>query len=155
MSKHSQSDIANDVRSLRARIDELICTLRDFEVAWKRSIGITHTIEHEGIIFNVSRMSLVADLSPLAFLHLSETVDGEGEQAAAARLHGRILPLLDCRHRWSSPGILEDSQWQSIFKGNTPNKSLVYRCDFCSAHALEAEGRTLPSVGRFPADREI
>jgi hypothetical protein len=117
--------------------------------ATAQALGFLKTVEYQGILFNISRRFVIADLSPLAFFHLIEPIDehaSNGITAAIATLYHRLLPLLSCRHDWTHLKRGDDDRFLTIMVGDRLRTGAHPNiCRSCTAYALE---QSLPVVGR-------
>lgn len=111
----------------------------------KQAFGFVDKVEYEGVMFDISRRAVIADLSPLFFSHLIEHIDGEGIGAAVKRLHERLAPLLTCRHRWTALKRASDEQVRGMARTANGDSCTPYICKNCNAYVL---GLDLPVVGR-------
>jgi hypothetical protein len=144
--------IVEAMDDLREQLDSLERAIADLDKACKQALGFAYSIEYEGIAFHVGKRFVVADLSPLGFLHLVEPIDestrqepygaiAAGAQAAVVRLYERMLPLLSCVHQWTPLSRIEDRQLRLL----QPDGPRQHICKACTAYALEG---SLPAVGR-------
>jgi hypothetical protein len=125
---------------LHSQLAALERSLAEFEAAAKRTLGFLRTVEYRGIAFNVGRRFVIADLSPLAFMHLVEHIETTPEDAVV-RLYDRLLPLLSCRHHWTPLRRAEDEHMLHLCR----SMAKAHICKVCTAYALEG---SLPEVGR-------
>lgn len=132
---------------LGKQLQKLQTALVELEKASKKALGFISTVDYRGIPFNVSRRFVIADLSPLAFFHLVEYIEGDDVGPAIVRLHERLVPLLACRHDWVVLRRADDEPMRTIVKGTNRKRQGEgpYICKFCTAYAL---GPSLPAVGR-------
>ncbi len=111
----------------------------------KQAFGFVEKIEYGGVLYDVSRRAVIADLSPLFFSHLIEHIDSAGVGAAIRRLHDRLVPLLTCRHHWTELKRASDEQVRGMARTGTGDSCLPHICKICNAYVL---GVNLPVVGR-------
>jgi hypothetical protein len=111
----------------------------------KQAFGFVDKVEYEGVMFDISRRAVIADLSPLFFSHLIEHIDNEGIGAAVKRLHERLAPLLTCRHRWTALKRASDEQVRGMARTANGDSCQPYICKHCNAYVL---GLDLPVIGR-------
>jgi hypothetical protein len=124
-------------------------TIVEYHNACKKVAGFTHETEYQEIMFNVSATLVVADLSPLAFLQMAESIGEGGEEGAICRLHQRLAPLLSCRHQWSALRAGADRQIDRIIEAMQSPGSTLYTCKSCTAHVLRQATEPLPIIGRW------
>ena len=132
-------------QELAEQLEKLARSLVELEQASRKALGIIHTIEFQGIPFNVSRRFVIADLSPLAFFHLLEHIEDNDPASAIARLYERLNPLLTCRHDWTLLRRAEDERMRVIVSSPARGSASPYICKNCTAYSL---GPALPYVGR-------
>ena len=128
---------------LRVQLEALERSLAEFEASAKRALGYGRSVDFCGITFNLSRRFVMADLSPLAFVHLVERIESTPEEAVV-RLHHRLLPLLSCRHHWTPLQRAADHHMCTMTRSR-PDGPQAHVCKHCTAYALEG---ALPKVGR-------
>jgi len=131
-----------------SRLEELFHATVNLEAVSKKYLGFFTTITYQEILFNVSPVLVIADLSPLAFLNLVEYVDIDGAEAAAARLYERLVPLLSCRHIWIEPARPLDQDGSLITREPLQEFGHVFVCELCTAYAFQSSGEDLPVIGR-------
>ena len=85
------------------RVEELNLSLVELQKSSKRALGFTQTLEYKETFFHVSRLFVIADLSPLAYMDMSQEIVDGVIQTAVIALFERLRPLLECRHRWTPP----------------------------------------------------
>jgi hypothetical protein len=128
---------------LRVQLEALERSLAEFEAAARIALGYIRSVEFCGVTFNVSRRFVMADLAPLAFVHLVERIETTPEEAVI-RLHERVAPLLTCRHQWTPLRRARDEHMRNM-TGGRPNGPQTHTCKHCTAYALEG---FLPKIGR-------
>lgn len=131
--------------NIDSQIEKLERSLAIFMSTAQEALGMTGSIEHKGVTFNVSRRFVIADLAPLAFFHLVEHIEEGGAREAVVRLFDRLAPLLLCRHHWTSLKRASDHQVINMALGSVQREQGPHICKWCTAYAL---GPSLPAVGR-------
>ena len=131
--------------NLDDQIEKLERSLAIFMSTAPEALGMTSSIEHKGVTFNVSRRFVIADLAPLAFFHLVEHIEEGGAREAVVRLFDRLAPLLLCRHDWTPLKRASDHQVINLAVGSIQAQQGPHICKRCTAYAL---GPALPLVGR-------
>ena len=127
------------------QIEKLERSLAIFMSTAQEALGVTGSIEHKGVTFNVSRRFVIADLAPLAFFHLVEHIEEGGAREAVVRLFDRMAPLLLCRHNWTPLKRASDHQVINLAVQGIEPEQGPHICKRCTAYAL---GPSLPVVGR-------
>jgi len=117
--------------------------IADLEEASNPRIGRVKSLEYMGVSFHVSRRFVIADLSPLSFFHLVEHIDA-GPGASILRLYHRLLPLLSCRHQWTTLKRHSDKRILRMRTGSVHDGVHPHICKSCMAYAMAG---TLPAVG--------
>ena len=125
---------------LNRQLELLQQAMTNLETASKQALGFSRSVQYMGIVFNVGRRFVIADLAPLAFFHLVEPIDDSAD-AAVVRLYERLGPLLTCRHDWTElkRGDLNDDRVRAL------SPTAPHVCRHCTAYALSS---SLPVVGR-------
>ena len=124
--------------------------LRDAVVEWRilsmQALGFRQTIEYKQILFRVSARSVIADLSPLAYLDLNQEVHDGMIEIAIANLYERLLPLLECRHHWSplTADFIRDVYRLDL---SLSHGSILHVCTACTALCIETRETPLPQIG--------
>jgi hypothetical protein len=106
-------------------------------------LGSIYSVEYLGVLFNISRRFVVADLSPLTFFHLVAHIGASGEAGAIVRLHEQLAPLLICQHQWAILRRQSDRHLLA-WAGDTAYRPHI--CKLCTAYALSG---SLPTVGKI------
>ncbi len=127
------------------QLEKLERSLAIFKSAADRALGVSGTVQHLGITFSVSRRFVIADLSPLAFFHLVEQIEGDEVSAAVVRLYDRLMPLLLCQHQWTPLKRASDHQVMQLGAHAVEPARGPHICRCCTAYAL---GTSLPVTGR-------
>ncbi len=130
---------------LEEQIQHLERALGHLRLTSKQAFGFVDKVEFQGILFDVSRRAVIADLSPLFFSHLIEHIDQDGIGIAVRRLHDRLAPLLVCHHRWTPLRRASDEQVKGMARTSTGEMCTPHICKICNAYVL---GLELPTVGR-------
>ena len=130
---------------LEEQIQHLERALGHLRLTSKQAFGFVDRVEYEGVLFDVSRRAVIADLSPLFFSHLIEHIDEGGIGAAVRRLHERFAPLLLCRHRWTPLRRASDEQVKGMARTSAGDLCTPHICKVCNAYVL---GLELPAIGR-------
>ena len=131
--------------NLDDKIERLERSLAIFMSTAQDALGMTGSIEHKGVTFNVSRRFVIADVAPLAFFHLVEHIEEGGPREAVVKLFDRMAPLLLCRHDWTPLKRASDHQVITMAVQGTQPETGPHICRRCTAYAL---GPSLPLVGR-------
>jgi len=132
-------------RDLDQQIQHLERALGHLRLTSKQAFGFVDRVEFEGVLFDVSRRAVIADLSPLFFSHLIEHIDSDGIRAAVQRLHERLAPLLVCQHRWTPLKRASDEQVKGMARTGAGDSCTPHICKICNAYVL---GLELPVIGR-------
>ena len=130
---------------LEEQIQHLERALGHLRLTSKQAFGFVDKVEFQGILFDVSRRAVIADLSPLFFSHLIEHIDQEGIGTAVKRLHERLAPLLVCQHRWTPLRRASDEQVKGMARTSAGDICTPHICKVCNAYVL---GLELPVIGR-------
>ena len=130
---------------LEEQLQHLERALGHLRLNAKQAFGFSEKVEYGGVLYDVSRRAVIADLSPLFFSHLIEHIDQDGVGAAVRRLHERLLPLLTCRHRWTALKRASDEQVRGMARTSAGDMCSPHICKICNAYVL---GEDLPVVGR-------
>jgi hypothetical protein len=130
---------------LEDQIQHLERALGHLRLTSKQAFGFVDKVEYQGVMFDVSRRAVIADLSPLFFSHLIEHIDQDGIGAAVKRLYDRLAPLLVCRHRWTALKRESDEQVRSMARTAAGDVCTPHICKICNAYVL---GLQLPVIGR-------
>lgn len=130
---------------LETQLQHLERALGHLRLNAKQAFGFVDKVEYEGVMFDVSRRAVIADLSPLFFSHLIEHIDQEGIGAAVKRLHERLAPLLTCRHIWTPLKRASDEQVRGMARTPAGDVCTPHICKQCNAYVL---GLERPLVGR-------
>jgi hypothetical protein len=122
-----------EMRDDREKIRKLECVIALLRGELPEGSGSIYSVEYSGVLFNISRRFIVADLSPLTFFHLVAHIDEAGPAAAIVCLYEQLAPLL---RRQSDKHLLG---W---------GRDTAYGphiCKLCTAYALSG---SLPTVGK-------
>ena len=130
---------------LEEQLQHLERALGHLRLNAKHAFGFVEKVEYGGVLYDVSRRAVIADLSPLFFSHLIEHIDSDGVGAAVRRLHERLVPLLTCRHRWTMLKRAADEQVRGMARTSAGDTCSPHICKVCNAYVL---GVDLPAVGR-------
>jgi hypothetical protein len=143
------TDIETEKKLIAKRLEVLGRAILEFEVKCRHTMGFTRTISYRDIDFYVSSHLVVADLAPLAFLHLVERIDERTAEDAVARLYERISPLLICQHQWTVSEKISDESLRQLAEDARERGSLVHICRLCTAYVLRSDDIPLPAVGKM------
>jgi len=131
-------EMKDDQEEIR-KLECVIALLREESPEWS---GNLYSVEYSGVVFNVSRRFIVADLSPLTFFHLAAHIGEAGPAAAIVYLYEQLAPLLICEHRWV---MLRRQSDQHLLGWGSGTAYRPHICKLCTAYALSG---SFPTVGK-------
>lgn len=137
----TDKNIEKHVKSMADRVID--CGARSVQ-----ALGFLKAVEYKKVRMFVSDTMVLADMTPLAFLSLSEPIEQDGMETAAVRLYERVRPLLSCDHAWTDVTDVGDEQIKTIVQSLPSHSARLFQCASCTALARGTSISDLPATGK-------